>query len=141
MKGTAEFHNAARQYYDACFGPESDTAKRHQALLDAEEKGDYDAVDELRQEESESVLSVEQLTHSFRSHCEWEILITTGGPAARVVVQVDIDGLVVWADFQYQEWFQVWYSPEGQDHKMLTDWAGANFVMECRYCAEENGRW
>ena len=81
------------------------------------------------------------MTHSFRDYCELEILITTGGPAARVVVQVDIDGQVVSADFQFQGWFQPWYSPEGQDHRMLTDWAGGNLVMDCRYCAEEAGRW
>jgi hypothetical protein len=141
MKGTAEFHQDAQHYYEACFGPESDRAKRYETILKAEEEGDYDAVDELREEEAESVLSVEQLTHSFRGNCEWEILITSGGPAARVLVEVDVNGEVKWAEFQYQAWHQAWYAPEGQSRRMLADWAGANFPLECRYCAQENGRW
>ena len=44
------------------------------------------------------------------------------------------------ADFQYQDWGQPWYSPEGQDHRQLIDWASTNFVMECSYCAEDRSR-
>lgn len=140
MKDKSAFHDEARRYYEACFGPDSDTAKRYQKLFDAEEAGDWDTVDELREEECDDVLSVEQLTHSFRGNCTLEVLISTGGPAARVIVEVNDDGEFQWADFQYQDWYQPWYSPQGQDHRMLADWAGANFLMECLYCAEERGR-
>ena len=140
MKGTAEFQAAAQCYYEDCFGPESERSERYQAILEAEESGDYDKVDELREEEAESVLSVDQLTHSLRGNCEWEILLTTGGPAARVVAEVDVDGQVRYARFEYQEWFQPWYAPEHQDHRMLTDWAAVNFPMECPYCSEDNCR-
>jgi hypothetical protein len=141
MKDEAAFHDEARRYYQACIGPDSQLGKLYRAILDAEEIGDYDAVDELRQDTAESILSVEQLTHSFRASCTWEILVTTGGPAARVVVEVNADGEVRWADFQYQEPHQPWYSPEDQDHRMLTDWADVNFPIHCcPYCAEEQGR-
>lgn len=140
MKGETEFHDEAQRYYQACFGLDSDTAKRYSALLQAEEEADYDLVDELREEEAESVLSIEQITHSFRGNCTWEILICSGGPAARVIVEVNCDGEVRWADFQYQDWGQSWYSPVGQNHRMLMNWAEANFMMECPYCAEERGR-
>jgi hypothetical protein len=95
MKDEAAFHDEARRYSEACCGPDSQLGKLYQAILDAEEKGDYDAVDELRQETAESILSVEQLTHSFRANCTWEILITTGGPAATVVVEVNVDGIAL----------------------------------------------
>lgn len=139
MEGTASFEEAARHYYVACFGPESERFVRYQAILKAEESGDYDAVDELREAEIEDVLSVEQLTHSFRGNCEWEILLTTGGPAARVRVEVNIDGEVRYATFEYADWGNGWFAPVGQDHRMLTDWAGALFPMVCPYCVEENG--
>jgi hypothetical protein len=140
MKGTEDFHKAARLCYMQNFGSESERVKRYGALLKAEEAGNYDKVDELREAESEDVLCVEQLTHSLRGNCEWEILLTTGGPAARVVAEVDIDGQVRYATFQYQDWFQPWYAPEGQYHTLLTEWAAANFMMECPYCREDNCR-
>jgi len=140
MKSNAEFHEEARQYYETCFGKESERYKRHQAILDAEEACDFDAVDELREEESYDVLAVEQLTHSLRGNCEWEILLTTGGPAARVIAEVDCDGQVRYAVFEYQDWYQPWYAPENQDHTFLTDWAAANFPLECPYCDQDAWR-
>ncbi len=138
MERTTEFHDSARRYYEACFGPESDRAKRYQALRDAEERDDQDTVEELRDAEADDVLSVEQLTHGLRSSCQWEILLTTGGPAARVVINIVDNEMVTWAEFQYQDWFQSWYAPEGQDHDMLADWADANFAIHsCRFCEEE----
>lgn len=135
---TQEFQDAARQYYESCFGTESDHFMNYQAILAAEAAYDFDFVDELRDIEAEGVLSVEQLTHSFRGNCEWEILLTTGGPAARVVVEVDGDGIVRWANFEYQDWFTDWFAPTGQDRKLLIDWVTAVFPLECRYCEEEN---
>jgi hypothetical protein len=137
---TPEFQEAARQYYEACFGTESDHFTNYQAILAAEAACDFDLVDELRETEAESVLSVEQLTHSFRGNCEWEILLTTGGPAARVVVEVDVNGEVKWANFEYQDWYQPWIAPTGQDRKLLIDWVAVVFLLECRYCQEENCR-
>jgi hypothetical protein len=138
MEGTA-FEEAARQYYSACFGPESERFAHYQAVVDAEESGDYNAVDELREAESEDVLSVEQLAHSIRGNDEWEILLTTGGPAARVRVETNSDRDVRWATFEYADGWNGWFAPDGQDHGLLADWAGALFPMVCSYCVEENG--
>lgn len=138
MERTTEFENAAQRAYDNSFGPTSDRAIRYQALRDAEQRDDQDTVELLRDEEAEDVLTVEQLTHGFRTSCQWEILLSTGGPATRVLVNIVDNEIVTWADFQYQDWSQSWYSPKRQDHEMLADWADVNFAIHsCRYCEEE----
>lgn len=144
MNSDVEFHTAAQQYYEACFGKDSERYERYQAILAAEEACDFDTVDDLRQQEIDDVLSVEQMTHSLRDNCEWEILLTTGGPAARVIAEVDVDGQVRYATFEYQDWYKAWYAPTNQSHKLLTDWVAANFPLDCPYCeqdAHEKRRW
>lgn len=140
MERTTEFHDAAQRAYDDSFGPNSDRANRYQALRSAEKRDDQDTVELLRDEEADDVLSVTQLTHGFSSSCQWEILLSTGGPATRVVVSIDDNETVTWADFQYQSWFQSWTSAERQDHEMLADWADANFPIHCCPYCEEEGR-
>jgi hypothetical protein len=131
---TAEFHRDAQKYYEACFGKPSDCYYRNEAIL-AELDGDYDRYDQFNREDEDSPwpLSVTQLTHSLRGHCTWEILIATGGPAARLLVEIDSDSVIQQATFEYQDWFRPWYAPPSQDHNFLMEWSSL-WVINCPYC-------
>lgn len=39
---------------------------------------------------------------------EYQILLMTGGPAVRIVGELDMDGLPHTATLQFQDWFQPW---------------------------------
>lgn len=71
--------------------------------------------DAARQRIEEDALSVEVRGdwHTPRDEdsskpCEYCILITTGGPAARIVGELDSYGQPTSARFEYQDWFKPW---------------------------------
>lgn len=55
---------------------------------------------------------------------EYEILITTGGPAARIIGQLGEHSQPTSARFEYQDWFQPWTEVifTSEDHKTLVDY-------------------
>lgn len=113
MTAGTDFEIDAQEYYDASFG---------------------NRVEPLTEED---VLSVEHLTHSFREYDLWEVLLATGGPAARVVVEVDEWGEPARATFEYQDWFQPWNAPANQDRALLLAWVSEHFYFGCGYCDQE----
>lgn len=84
----------------------------------------------------DDVLSIEQLSHGLRGPCEWEVLLATGGPAARVRVLVLDNHDIVDAVFEYQDWGLPWTAPSSQSHGVLTDWAHT-FYLACPFCEVE----
>ena len=120
------FHRAACDYYEACFGD-------HLAELSLVSSDDIDDECEALGFDLESILSIDLVTHAPYGNCQWAVLLTTGGPAARVLVHTDEKGDVCDAVFQYQDWFQPWYAPENQDRDLLIRWASMIY-LHCPYC-------
>ena len=100
---------AAQRHYDCHFGPGAELP----------------AIDDI--------LSIEQLTHGFRGTCEWELLLATGGPAARVLVRVAQVGSPVGASFEHQDWGTPWIAPCHQDAAKLLAWV-EQFHFYCPMC-------
>lgn len=88
---------------------------------------DFDErTDEARDELMNSVLSVERLTRNYHDEIDtWEILICTGGPAARILVTTDWQGRPEMSEWQYQDWFEPWYAPpqDGDMGRLIGDFA------------------
>lgn len=86
------------------------------AALNAAEAadGERDAIDDARQAIDESILSI-MVRDSWRhpdhvAECgpaEYELLLTTGGPALRIRGEVE-NGEPTSARLQYQDWFTPW---------------------------------
>jgi hypothetical protein len=107
---------AAPDYYEACFS---------------------DRAEPLGGEEA---LSVDHLTHNFHGNDAWEVLLTTGGPAVRLIIQVDEWSEPVNATFEYQDWFQPWAAPKSQDGQRLLAWVNEHFYFGCDYCEQQRRR-
>jgi hypothetical protein len=56
------------------------------------------------------------------------------GPAGRVLVEVDVNKQVRYAQFQYHGWYQPWFDAPDQWNAPLTEWAAAMSELECSYC-------
>lgn len=83
-----------------------------------------DEMDMAREDLEQSVLDVSRLSRHFRLEEDtWEILISTGGPASRVLVTTDYDGEVAHAEYQYQGWFTPWTAADNQDSDLVESFA------------------
>lgn len=76
---------------------------------------DWQAREDAQQRILEDALSVEVRSGWYtldadadKAPAEYNILITTGGPAARIIGELDEHGLPTTARFEYQDWFQPW---------------------------------
>lgn len=109
-------------------------------LIDLMNRAEDD--DEQAREELEQMpLSIELESHRpNRSTCQFVILLGTGGPADRIVVEVDEHGAIETAEYEYQDWFQCWYAPR-QDRERVMRFTQF-FYFECSYCEidHENAR-
>ena len=88
------------------------------AITDAMEHAyDYDHEDrfeELETQIQEDPLSIDQIDHNFRCDGDtWEVLMSTGGPATRLIVETDPDGDVTWATYEFQDWGEGWTPAPG----------------------------
>jgi len=94
--------------------------------------------DEIRAGLGESLLSVDQLTHGIYADGDtWQVLLTTGGPAARVVITTDAYGDPTEAVFEFQDWFEPWTAAPEQDGELLTKWAESVAYYYCEYCEHD----
>jgi hypothetical protein len=109
-----DFQKEANKHYGYYFDGEL------RRLLDRADAGDEEAQTELDQ----GPLDVSKLTTDHRNETvTWEILLGTGGPAARVLVITDYDGNVQSASYQFQDWFQPWTDAEDQDEELVARYA------------------
>ena len=105
-----DFQTEANNYYLSRFADIRE-------LLDSDSD---DATEQLQ----EMPLSVELIAvHPNYEACEWAILIGTGGPADRVLVQTDMGGEIDNATYQYQDWFQPWTKASNQDRELVERFA------------------
>ena len=130
----------AQESYDAYFGQGSD----YFCLIAELEHSDDSDISVSRQEEirielGESLLSVDQMTHGVYADGDtWQVLLTTGGPAARVVITTDADGDPIQAVFEFQDWFEPWTAAPEQDGDLLIKWAGSVAYYYCEYCEHDS---
>ncbi len=95
LRATAD---EAQDFYDAMFDDELRT------LLDRADEGD----DEARE-------SIEYRAYGIERQVRYFVTLAGGGPAARLVVEVDEYGDVESAWFEYQNWFEPWTAAPRQD--------------------------
>ena len=129
----------AQESYGAYFGQGSD----YFSLIAELENSDDSDISVSRQDEigvelGESLLSVDQMTHGVYADGDtWQVLLTTGGPAARVVITTDADGDPIQAVFEFQDWFEPWTAPPEQDRNLLIKWAVSVAYYYCEYCEHD----
>jgi len=115
---TKDIQAAANEHYGYRF---DDEIRKLIALVD-DSAGDgygYDDGDALERLE-EMPLGFDKLITNHRDETiTWEILLGTGGPADRVVVVTDYDGIVQSAVYEFQDWFQPWTAAEDQDEALV----------------------
>jgi hypothetical protein len=105
-----DFQTEANNYYLSRFADIRE-------LLDSDSD---DATEQLQ----EMPLSIELIAvHPNYEACEWAILIGTGGPADRVLVQTDMGGEIDNATYQCQDWFQPWTAASNQDRELVEQFA------------------
>jgi hypothetical protein len=141
MKGTSEFQKAAQRYYEDSFGPGSERAERYQAMCDADYDREWNTLHELREAMKKSIINARLANHSMFSDCatEFEIVLATGEPFARVFVELDKYRIVKTAIFQYRDAGHEWYAPKDQDSNLLVEFADI-FELQCPYCPSVLGR-
>lgn len=93
-----------REMVEALDAAGSDDTKRE----DAERTIHEDALEVQVRSDWHSVMSSDDSTSAANKPTEYYILLTTGGPAARVIGELDEYGLPENARFEYQDWFQPW---------------------------------
>lgn len=96
----------AQAFYDAVFDDELC------ALLDQADEGDDDARE-----------AVESQAYGIQRQIRYYVTLAGGGPAARLVVEVDDCGGIENAWFEYQDWFVPWTAAPWQDAELVTRFA------------------
>ena len=128
----------------ACYDNRSSSWSEIMDRLEAAHSADDEETEhDLGQELNEELLSVRQMTHGMVDQGDtWELLLSTGGPASRVVVTVDEDGEPTAAVFEFQDWGMPWTPAPEQDGDLLTRWATTVAGFYCEHCnAEAASRW
>jgi hypothetical protein len=110
---------AANEHYASRFDGEQ------RALIAAvDDYEDQEKYESALQELEEQPLSFQKLaTYHVAEEIEWEILLGTGGPADRIIVRTDFNGMIESAEYQYQDWFQPWTAAEDQDEDLVRRYA------------------
>lgn len=115
-----KFKHEAEEYATICIGNIREMVEALEAA------GDNDTErEDAEQTIQEDPLSVEvrsgwyspNADASDRAPAEYNILITTGGPAARIIGELDSYGQPETARFEYQDWFQPWTDVPVTDEK------------------------
>lgn len=96
----------AQEYYDAVFDEEL------KVLLDQAGDGDDDARE-----------SLEYRVCGIDRQVRYYVTLTSGGPAARLVVEVDEYGGIENAWLEYQDWFTPWVPALQQDKDLVERFA------------------
>jgi hypothetical protein len=96
----------AQKYYDAVFDEEL------KALLEQADNGDDDARE-----------SLEYRAYGIGRQVRYYVTLAGGGPAARLVVEIDEYGGIENAWFEYQDWFTPWVSAPRQDKDLVERFA------------------
>src|SRR5438445_8002867 len=96
----------AQEFYDSVFDGEL------RALLDKADEGDEDARE-----------SVQYMTYGIQRQVRYHVTLAGGGPAARLVVEVDEHGEIERAWFEYQDWFIPWAAAPRQDNELVERFA------------------
>lgn len=88
------------------------------------EYGHDEWADELRQRLMEMPLCVDlQSIDVPNETARWSVLLGTGGPADRVLVEADWDGGIERATYQHQDWFTPWIDATDQDDDTVVAFA------------------
>jgi hypothetical protein len=111
------------------------------ALNQANESEDYDAVDDARKRIYEDALSVEVRSGWYlpgssdkdaRAPEEYRILLCTGGPAVQIVGKLNDYGEPETAELQHQDWFKPWtrFPTSLADEEILLSYARCFYFGE-----------
>lgn len=103
---TRTTEDKAQEFYDSMFDDEL------RALLDKADEGDEDARE-----------SVEYIAYGLQRQVRYYVTLAGGGPAARLVVEVDEQGEIERAWFEYQDWFIPWTAAPWQDNELVERFA------------------
>ena len=97
------------------------------ALTEAEEKEDWNAVDEIRESLGDCL--------DLKVKKQLEILLSTGGPAPKIVY--DIDDEV--ADYYFQDWWKPWTKATltGEERQLLTEYVQTTYSGLIEECESE----
>ena len=97
------------------------------ALSKAEEKEDWNAVDEIRESLGDCL--------DLKVKKQLEILVSWGGPSAKIVY--DIDDEV--ADYYFQDWWKPWTKATltGEERKLLTEYVQTTYSGLIEECESE----
>ena len=100
----------------------SDLAERRLYLAEKMvDMGHYEWEDRLREGIEEEPLCVDPLViYPLDEEMEFQVLLSTGGPASRIRVRTNFCGEPLDAWFEFQDWFTEWTQPRQMDRDMLT---------------------
>ena len=136
---TTETHSTMEERAQASY---DDWASWVRATTDAMEHAyEYDhedRVEELETQIQEDPLSIDRIAHNFRCDGDtWEVLMSTGGPATRLIVETDPDGDVTWATYEFQDWGEGWTPAPEQDYDLNRKYASIAGYYFCEVCDSE----
>ena len=97
------------------------------ALSKAEDNEDWNAVDEIRESLGDCL--------DLKVKKQLEILLSTGGPASKIVY--DIDDEV--ADYYFQDWWKPWTKATltGKERQLLTEYVQTTYSGLIEECESE----
>jgi hypothetical protein len=104
---------------------QNDEGEECKVGADSDNADNYHNEDDAQRAIDEDPLSVERdKGERFDGTLHYEILLTTGGPAARITGELE-DGQPSTAFFEYQDWFKPWTRAwvSAEDEKTLLEYA------------------
>lgn len=106
-----------------------------QALKEAQESDNDTAIDEARETIENDALSIcvcsgWQVVGEKLEPTEYEILLCTGGPACRIIGELNRYNEPETAVIQYQDWFTPWEEYEEVEEEILIDYARVFYFGE-----------
>lgn len=144
-----EFYAEAKSYAATCIGNIGEMLDKleHAQKCDGEEiegepcehlnDADWHSEDDAQRAIDDDPLSIQVRGgwHSVGKTAEdeeYEILLTTGGPAARIVGTLDQYHAPESARFEYQDWFKPWTEVilDHEDHTIIMDYANHFYFGE-----------
>jgi hypothetical protein len=138
-----KFYTEAKNYAEACIGNIREMLEKLQHARDCDgEEIDGEPCEHLNDEEwhdeegAERAIDEDPLSIQVRGdwcsvgeeadtkNGQFEILLTTGGPAARIMGEL-CDGQPYRAWFEYQDWFKPWTEVivDHEDHETMLEYA------------------
>lgn len=123
-----------KETFDATLAALVELAEAHRDACKAE---DWDALDAAQRAIHEDPLSV-QVRDGWRSMseespgaAEFEILLSTGGPASRIRGTLDENGEIENFHIEVQDWFKPWtgFTFPGKQGDLIRDWYLSEFYF------------